>query len=139
MPKLVKTPNATNYSNNGGSSWYITANCKNKDLAIDFLKSTFAGSTEFYDNVLKQTGAISTYAPAAASEAYAQGVPFYNNQQIYKTIVDYSIKTPTNNTSPYYYDGRNAIGTQIQNIIQGADVDSAIADAQAEVEFTMSE
>ena len=139
MPKLVKTPNATNYSNNGGSSWYITANCKNKDLAIDFLKSTFAGSTEFYDNVLKQTGAIATYAPAAASEAYAQGVPFYNNQQIYKTIVDYSIKTPTNNTSPYYYDGRNAIGTQIQNIIQGADVDSAIADAQAEVEFTMSE
>ena len=58
---------------------------------------------------------------------------------INKTIVDYSIKTPTNNTSPYYYDGRNAIGTQIQNIIQGADVDSAIADAQAEVEFTMSE
>ena len=139
MPKLVKTPNATNYSNNGGSSWYITQNCKNKDLAIDFLKSTFAGSTEFYDNVLKQTGAIATYAPAANSEAYAQEVPFYNNQQIYKTIVDYSVKTPTNNTSPYYYDGRNAIGTQIQNIIQGADVDSAIADAQAEVEFTMSE
>ena len=53
--------------------------------------------------------------------------------------MDYSVKTPTNNTSPYYYDGRNAIGTQIQNIIQGADVDSAIADAQAEVEFTMSE
>ncbi len=139
MPKLVKTPNATNYSNNGGSSWYITANCKNKDLAIDFLKSTFAGSTEFYDNILKLTGAIATYAPAAESEAYAQEVPFYNNQQIYKTIVDYSVKTPTNNTSPYYYDGRNAIGTQIQNIIQGADVDSAIADAQAEVEFTMSE
>ena len=139
MPKLVKTPNATNYSNNGGSSWYITDNCKNKDLAIDFLKSTFAGSTEFYDNVLKLTGAIATYAPAAESEAYAQEVPFYNNQQIYKTIVDFSVKTPTNNTSPYYYDGRNAIGTQIQNIIQGADVDSAIADAQAEVEFTMSE
>ena len=139
MPKLVKTPNATNYSNNGGSSWYITTNCKNKDLAIDFLKSTFAGSTEFYDNVLKLTGAIATYAPAAESEAYAQEVPFYNNQQIYKTIVDFSVKTPTNNTSPYYYDGRNAIGTQIQNIIQGADVDSAIADAQAEVEFTMSE
>ena len=139
MPKLVKTPNATNYSNNGGSSWYITQNCKNKDLAIDFLKSTFAGSTEFYDNVLKLTGAIATYAPAAESEAYAQEVPFYNNQQIYKTIVDFSVKTPTNNTSPYYYDGRNAIGTQIQNIIQGADVDSAIADAQAEVEFTMSE
>ena len=137
MPKLIETPNATNYSNNGGSSWYITTNCKNPDLAIDFLKSTFAGSVELYENILPTTGAIGTYAPAADSDAYNQPQEFWNNQPIFKTIVEYSLNTPTNNTSPYYYDGRNAIGTQIQNIMQGADVDQAIADAQAEVEFTM--
>ena len=139
MPKLIETPNATNYSNNGGSSWYITTNCKNPDLAIDFLKSTFAGSVELYENILPTTGAIGTYAPAADSDAYNQPQEFWNNQPIFKTIVEYSLNTPTNNTSPYYYDGRNAIGTQIQNIMQGADVDSAIADAQSEVEFTMGE
>ncbi len=139
MPKLVETPNATNYSNNGGSSWYITTNCKNQDLAIDFLKSTFAGSVELYENILPTTGAIGTYAPAAESEAYNQPQAFWSDQPIFATIVEYSLKTPTNNTSPYYYDGRNAIGTQIQNIMNGADVDSAIADAQAEVEFTMGE
>lgn len=139
MPKLIETPNATNYSNNGGSSWYITSNCKNKDLAIDFLKSTFAGSVKLYENILPTTGAIGTYAPAADSTAYQEPQEFWNNQPIFAKIVDFSLKTPTNNTSPYYYDGRNAIGTQIQNIVNGADVDQAIADAQAEVEFTMGE
>ena len=139
MPKLIETPNATNYSNNGGSSWYITSNCKNKDLAIDFLKSTFAGSVKLYENILPTTGAIGTYAPAADSTAYQEPQEFWNNQPIFAKIVDFSLKTPTNNTSPYYYDGRNAIGTQIQNIMNGADVDQAIADAQAEVVFTMGE
>lgn len=139
MPKLIETPNATNYSNNGGSSWYITSNCKNQDLAIDFLKSTFAGSVQFYENILPTTGAISTYAPAGDSASYQEPQEFWNNQPIFAKIVDFSLKTPTNNTSPYYYDGRNAIGTQIQNIMNGADVDQAIADAQAEVEFTMGE
>lgn len=139
MPKLIETPNATNYSNNGGSSWYITSNCKNQDLAIDFLKSTFAGSVQLYENILPTTGAIGTYAPAGDSTAYQEPQEFWNNQPIFAKIVDFSLKTPTNNTSPYYYDGRNAIGTQIQNIMNGADVDQAIADAQAEVEFTMGE
>mgnify|MGYP001657612973 FL=1 len=139
MPKLIETPNATNYSNNGGSSWYITSNCKNQDLAIDFLKSTFAGSVQFYENILPTTGAIGTYAPAGDSASYQEPQEFWNNQPIFAKIVDFSLKTPINNTSPYYYDGRNAIGTQIQNIMNGADVDQAIADAQAEVEFTMGE
>lgn len=139
MPKLIETPNATNYSNNGGSSWYITSNCKNQDLAIDFLKSTFAGSVQFYENILPTIGAIGTYAPAGDSASYQEPQEFWNNQPIFAKIVDFSLKTPTNNTSPYYYDGRNAIGTQIQNIMNGADVDQAIADAQAEVEFTMGE
>lgn len=45
MPKLDDVDGATNYSNNGGSSWVITSNCQKTDLAIDFMNSTFAGST----------------------------------------------------------------------------------------------
>ncbi len=65
MPKLVKTSGATNYSNNGGSSWYVTANCQNKELAFDFLGKTFAGSADLYANILPVTGAIGTWGPAA--------------------------------------------------------------------------
>ena len=48
MPSLVGVDGATNYSNNGGSSWAVTSNCKKTDLATDFLNSTFAGSVDFY-------------------------------------------------------------------------------------------
>ena len=40
MPSVDGVDSATHYANNGGSSWYVTANCQNKDLAEDFLKST---------------------------------------------------------------------------------------------------
>lgn len=135
MPKLIKTPNATNYSNNGGSSWYVTSNCKNPQLAFDFLAKTFAGSVELYENILPKTGAIATYAPAGESEAYKAPQEFWNNQPIFATVVDYSTKVPTNNTSAYYYDVRNVVGTAITNIISGEDVGKALEQAQADAEF----
>jgi lactose/L-arabinose transport system substrate-binding protein len=135
MPKLVKTAGATNYSNNGGSSWYVTSNCKNVELAEDFLAKTFAGSVELYENILPTTGAIGTYAPAAESEAYQEPQEFWSNEPIFSTIVDFATKTPTNNTSAYYYDVRNVIGTAIQDIISGGDVDTVLEQAQGDAEF----
>ena len=63
MPKVDDVDTATNYANNGGSSWYITSNCKNVELAEDFLASTFGSSTDFYDAILPVSGAISCYLP----------------------------------------------------------------------------
>ena len=59
MPSLVDVENASNYSNNGGSSWAVTANCQNVELAKDFLASTFAGSVELYENIIS-CGALAT-------------------------------------------------------------------------------
>lgn len=137
MPKLERQDNATNYSNNGGSSWVISSNCADTDLAIDFMNSTFAGSTELYDDLI-QKGALATWAPAGDSEAYAQPVEFFANQEVYALIVDYATKTPSNITGPFYYDARDAVGVALSNIIQsGADMESEIANAQDTVEFNM--
>ncbi len=135
MPKLVKTANATNYSNNGGSSWYVTSNCQNTDLAFDFLAKTFAGSEDLYANILPTTGAIGTWGPAGESDAYQEPQEFWNDQPIYSTIVEYAEKTPTNNTSAYYYDVREVISTAIQDIMTGADAESTLEQAQADAEF----
>ena len=43
-PLLEGVKGAQNASNNGGSSWYVFAAGPNKDLAIDFLKTTWASS-----------------------------------------------------------------------------------------------
>lgn len=137
MPKLDKAANATNYSNNGGSSWVISSNCQNVELAVDFMNSTFAGSTEFYDDIISK-GALATWAPAGDSEAYQQPVDFYGGDAVYAKIVDYATKTPANTTGPFYYDARDAVGTALSEITQtGVDVDKSLQTAQETLEFSM--
>lgn len=137
MPKLDGISNATNYSNNGGSSWAISTNCQKVDLAVDFMNSTFAGSNALYDDVISK-GALATWAPAGESEAYNQPVAFFGDDAIYAKIVEFATHTPSNITGAFYYDARDAVGVAVSNICQqGADIDSEIKTAQETVEFNM--
>ncbi|MCD8045369.1 MAG: extracellular solute-binding protein [Clostridiales bacterium] len=135
MPSLTETAGATNYSNNGGSSWYITANCSDVDLAVDFLSYTFAGSVELYENILPSTAAIATYIPAGDSDVYSEPQEFWNDEAIYAQIVEYSSHVPSNNTSAMYYDVRGYVGTAITNIVNGSDYETEIEDAQSQSDF----
>lgn len=138
IPSLDGVENATNYSNNGGSSWVITSNCKNPELAIDFLNSTFAGSKEFYETILPSAGALSTWLPAGESDVYEEPQEFFGGQAVYADIVEFAGKIPSNITGPFYYDARDAIGVAVSNITQqGSDLESEIKGAQETVEFNM--
>ncbi len=138
MPRLDDVAGATNYSNNGGSSWAITTKSENQKLAIDFLNSTFAGSVEFYETILSSSGALSTYLPAGESSVYSTPQEFFANQPIYALITEYAGKVPSNITGAYYYDARNAVGIGLSNVIQnGADIDAELKTAQETVEFNM--
>lgn len=139
MPKLSDVEGATNYSNNGGSSWAITSNCKNVDLAKDFLKSTFAGSVELYETILPSSGALATYLPAGDSAVYAEPSEFYGGDAVFKKITEYASKCPSNNTGVYYYEARDAIATAIQNVVGGSDIDTELQTAQGTVEQLMSQ
>ena len=139
MPKMEGVDGATNYSNNGGSSWAITSNCKNVELAEDFMASTFAGSVEFYETILPSSGALATYLPAGDSEAYAQPSEFFGGDAVFAKITDFAGKVPSNNTGVYYYEARDAVGTAITNIVNGADIDSELQTAQDTVEFAMQQ
>lgn len=138
FPKMDGFAEATNYSNNGGSSWAVSSNCKNKELAFDLLKSTFAGSTELYDTILPASGALATYLPAGESAVYAEPQEFFGGQPIFKDITDFASKVPSNITGAYYYDARDAIGDAVTNMIQNnSNIDDEIANAQSTVEFNM--
>ncbi len=138
MPSLVGVSGATNYSNNGGSSWAVTTNCKNQELAADFLASTFAGSTELYDNILP-SGALATWAPAGDSDAYGAPSDFFGGDAVSAKIVDFSTKVPSNITGVYYYEARNAVATAITNYINGADIDAEMQTAADTVNFNMGQ
>ena len=138
MPSLVGVDDATNYSNNGGSSWAVTANCQNKDLAFDFLASTFGGSTELYDNILS-CGAIATWAPAGDSDAYAVPNEFFSGDAVFEKIVDYSTKVPSIITGPYFNEARDAISVATTNITNGADLKKELKKAEDTVNFNMGQ
>lgn len=136
LPKL-DSAGATNYSANGGSSWAVSS-VANADLAKDFLKSTFAGSTELYDIILPKAGAVANWTPAGASSVYTQPQEFFGGQPIFEKVVEFGTKVPKNNTGAYYYEGRDAVSAAITKIIQGTDPASALDEAQKNVEFAMN-
>lgn len=139
MPKVDGVDTATAYANNGGSSWYITANCQDKELAMDFLTSTFGSSTEFYDAILPETSGIACYLPAGESAVYNEPVEFYGGQPIYATLVEYSSHIPEFTKTPYHYEAREAVNTAIINITNGTSKEDALKEAQETLEFKMTE
>ncbi|MCL2843652.1 MAG: extracellular solute-binding protein [Oscillospiraceae bacterium] len=128
IPRL-DIPGGTNYSNWGGSSWAVTSNA-NAELAIDFLRHTFAGSTELYEVILPAAGALSTWAPAANSTVYAEPQPFFGGQAVFADIVRFSGNVPAITTGVFFYEARDAVGFAVVDILGGADIEQALQEAQ---------
>lgn len=125
------------YASNGGSSLYVTANCKNLDLAKKFLAYTFGGSTETYDNALRNGGVITTCISAGKSDVYNEGVDYFGGQAIYAKIVEMGSHTQIVEQSDYHYTCRQYMAAAIQNIIGGADVTTSLQDAEDQLNFAM--
>lgn len=136
-PNLPTINGGGGYASNGGSSLYITCNCRNVELAKDFLAKTFGSSTTTYDGALTGGGVVSTYIPAAESSVYAEPVEFFNNTPVYQTIAEMTAKVPTIEQSDYHYNLRNYVATAITNISNGADVMTEIQGAQDQTRFEM--
>ena len=128
------------YAANGGSSLYITGNCKNVELAQAFLAYTFGGgegSMETYDNALRDGGVITCCISAGESDVYQEGVEYFGGQAIYSDIVAMGAFVPVVEQNDYHYICRQYVGNAITNIINGGDMESEIQDAQDQIEFEM--
>ena len=134
MPTLA---GGDGYASNGGSSLYITANCKKTDLAKDFLAKTIGSSTATYDQALKDGGVVSTYIPAGTSDVYKEGVAFFNDTPIYAQISEMGSHVQTIEQSPYHYTCREKLGAAIINIINGNDIDEELKLAEEQLNFEM--
>ncbi len=127
---------SVNYSNQGGSSWLVVRGPEEKEAA-DFLAKTFAGSVELYQTILPTSSAIATYLPAAGGEAYTIEHPFFAGQKIFEDLLDYAANIPVVNYGVYNYEARDAINEAVQEVLNGADAQSALDTAQENLEFEM--
>ena len=125
------------YASNGGSSLYITSNCKNSDLAKKFLAYTFGGSTVTYDGALEKGGVITCCISAGKSDVYNQPDEYFNGQAIYADIVEMGSHVQVVEQSDFHYDARSFIAPAIINIRDGADFDSEIENAEQQLRAKM--
>lgn len=125
------------YASNGGSGLYITANCGNVDLAKSFLAYTFGGSTQTYDNALRDGGVVTTVLKCADSDVYNEGVEFFNNEPVYKQIVEMSENVPIIEQSDYHVRAGVYLTTAVINTINGSNLDDELANAEQQLRFEM--
>ena len=60
LPKLSTVDNATHYSNLGGSQWYVNGYSKNADVAMDFLKETFASDESLLNDLVTRISLVNS-------------------------------------------------------------------------------
>lgn len=137
FPSLPGVASATNYSNQGGSTWAITKSCKNSDLAVDFLSKTFAGSVPLYETILPSSGALATYLPAGDSSVYSEPQEYFGGQTVFSLLTDYASNVPAVNLGVYYTEANSALATALANVIAGSDIETELANAQKTTLFDM--
>lgn len=135
-----------NYSVNGGSSWAVFSCSEHAEEAAEFVAYMYAGPgmTEdnyaFMDYMANVRGEFLVYMPAVNSGFYETYVDPYFGDGFWDEVVVNFDKIPSVGMSPLYTDLNAGTGLQAvaqRVIIDGVDVYEALADFQAELDFTM--
>ncbi|GEM_PF-9636 len=133
FPKLPNNDKSVHASNLGGSSWYVL-NVPGSEQAADFLAKTFGSDVELYQKLITDVGAIGTYKPAASGEAYQQANEFFNGQKIVADFANWTAQIPNVNYGLHTYAIEDILVVELQNYLNGKDLDKALADAQAQAD-----
>ena len=130
IPRKV---NASSASNNTGmiGNWMmgITANSKNKDMALKFLE--YVTSTEVQIKATEK-GGVPTRTSVLKDNNLALKYPYF------KTLLEGTENSVIRPRTPHWSDIETAYGTELSNAISGTKtVDQALADAKVAIEAIM--
>jgi len=132
-PRLANSKESVNASSLGGSSWYVL-NMDGQDTAANFLAETFGSDAELYSQMLDKVGVIGSLKAASSGDAYDKSDDFFNGQKIYADFAKWTEEVPKVNYGLHTYAIEDILVVEVQNYLNGKDVDSVIRDAQAQAE-----
>lgn len=120
VPKM-NVNGATNYSNHGGSGWYVldSGNKKKNKEAINFLKKEFAGDVDFYDTALKENSAVTTYLPAQKTDAWKTEDEFFDNEKVNEYFSNAMKQVPEVNYGVYTKEVTDIFKTYMKDYYSG--------------------
>jgi lactose/L-arabinose transport system substrate-binding protein len=136
LPKL-DTPNATDASNLGGSSWYVLASSPEKSEAIDFLNSVYGKDVDFYQKILVDQGAVGSFLEARNGPAYQTADPFFGGEKIWQNFSDWLGKVPSVNYGIFTNEVDAAVASQLPALGKGEPVDAALKAIEAQAKSVM--
>ncbi len=128
---------ATNSSNQGGSSWFVLKNGKNPEAAAEFLASTFGKDVDLYNTLLSEANIMATYLPASDAPAFETPDPFFSDTLVNKTLAEFLATIPPVDTGMYTAEAQAAILAVMPDILNGADVDASLEQAEKQFEQTI--
>lgn len=111
---------SVNASNLGGSSWYVLEASESKAVAIDFLRTVYAGNVDFYNEILVERGAVGSYIPSHTASNYAAEDPFFGGQAIFEDFTEWMTKIPVTDYGENTYEVDNAIFAVLPNYLNGS-------------------
>ncbi|SHI37827.1 ABC transporter substrate-binding protein [Wenxinia saemankumensis] len=132
IPRVAEAENGTNYSNLGGSSWYVLASSDDKELAFDFLTSVWGSDVEFYNQILVDQGAVGSLLASREGDAYQEADAYFGGQEVWQDFSSWLGQVPAVDYGIFTYEVRSAIASNIPAIADGADLDEAISSIAAE-------
>jgi lactose/L-arabinose transport system substrate-binding protein len=119
-------------ANQGGSSFTITSNSPNVDLAYDFLEF-FTTSFEVQELAM-EGGLFPTYAPVYESELFSQPLEYFGGQKAWEFFAGQMEKIPTvNYTENDVVAREEAIKSQAE-VVNGSEVKESLKGAKQRVE-----
>ncbi|MBJ7576599.1 sugar ABC transporter substrate-binding protein [Devosia sp. MC532] len=137
MPKLNDVAGATNYSNNGGSSWYVLSSSQNQEEAIDFLKTIWAEDVDFYQGILINQGAVGSLLAAREGDAYKASDDFFSGEPVWQNFSDWLAQVPSVDYGTFTPEARLAVRAQLPNIANGGNIDEALKAMDAQLRQQM--
>jgi lactose/L-arabinose transport system substrate-binding protein len=133
IPKLPGNEQSVHASNQGGSSWYVM-NVGGKETAADFMATTFGSNVEMYQKLLTDIGVIGTFKAAASGDAYNQASEFFGGQKTVSDLAAWTEQIPSVNYGVHTYAIEDILIVEMQNYLNGKDIDKVLGDAQAQAE-----
>lgn len=130
IPRLDGVEGATNYSNQGGSQWYVNNHSKNADLAAQFLKETFGSDRELINNLVPRIGLISTMKNINELPNYQKPSEYFGGEYVSKQFTAWNEKIPPVNYGMHTKAVESIVQEALQRYLKGENLDAVIKDAQ---------
>ena len=135
LPKLNNVPNATHYSNLGGSQWFANALSDKSDLAVQFIKETFATDEDLLNQLVPKITLVTTLKDTSKITNNNVENPFFGGQKIYALFADWNTEIPSVNYGPHTRAIASIISEGLQRVIAGEDIDTVLQDCQSNAEM----